>query len=102
MTPAKLLVLMNRERDRLALAEMPVASLACLLYNINRDPGDKDKGIPPAPLGKIEQFLVFKRKKSGTLDSKVGDKDPQYYSLHGAVVDKGAWMAWAQSKGRRQ
>ena len=96
MTPAKLLILIDKQQEQLSLHELPVAASACLFYNMNRDPGDEEKGRPPAAAKTPHDFRVFGKRRRG-LAAKDEAPGPRL-NLDGAKADRGSWSAWAQSK----
>lgn len=97
MTPAKLLILMDNHRELLATQEQPIAAIACMFYNANRNPGDPAKGIPAAELKPVDEFLMFKKRK-GTRTLAAKDGPGGRHNLDGAIVDRGAWESWAKGK----
>lgn len=96
MTPALALILMNKRMDRMRLLEHPIAQVACIFWNANRDPGDSEKGRPAADAKPLKEFLVFKKSKKSLATKEEGPGGS--HNLYGAKSDKSAWMGWAQGK----
>jgi hypothetical protein len=100
MTPAKLLILMDKQMDKLELQEIPLASFQCLFYNANRNPGDPSKGIPPTEAKTVDDFKIYKRRRK-TLAAK-DDRPGGRHVQDGAKADRSKWMSWAAGKAPRQ
>lgn len=100
MTPAKLLALMDRRMDRDELQELPIAALRCTYANFHRDPGDSEKGIPPAPQMPMDDFRIFKRSRNsdGSLVNKDVPAQGGSQNWAGARANRKAFEDW--SKGR--
>lgn len=98
MTPAKLVVLMGKHRERLAVTELPVAAFHCLFANVNRSPGNKEKGIPPAPPMELDSFRMFSKKKGGRSLAAKDDNPGGRHNHDGAKADRGAWLSWVKGR----
>ena len=86
------------------ILELPIAQIAALFYNANRDPGDEEKGRSPAEPKSVEDFQIFGKRKNRTKTLAAKDEArPGGRHVHdGAKADKSAWTAWARGKTKQQ
>lgn len=98
MTPAKMLLLIRKRESDLAARELPIACFQALYYNMNRSPGDPEKGIPAADPLAPKDFLVFGHNRKRTLAAKDDYGPGGKHVLYGARADRDRWEAWAGSK----
>jgi len=102
MTPAKLLALMEKDMERLELSEYPIARLGWLYVNAHRDPGDAERGRPPAEPVPFEECLVFaKRRKGKGLVTKDTPQPGGAHNYRGAKADRAAFEAMGRANRRR-
>lgn len=95
MTPAKLVALMDKRMDRMELMEMPIARLSWLYINSKRDPGDPEKGKPPAPEVPFDDVRMFRRKRKGLDRSRTPAMGGSYNweGVQGSLATKAAFQA---------
>lgn len=101
MTPAKAMVLMEKRMDDLSIREMPIAHLACIYANNNRDPGDTNEGRPPAPFMPLDKFLTIRRSRHA-LAAKDEFQPGGSHNLLGARANRDDWVAWARGTQQRR
>lgn len=101
MTPHKLWALWAKRRDERGDEEVPLAQIASILYNVNRSPGDKERGIPPAPFLSIDNFCVFGNKRTASLAAKLPNPGGDHLLL-GAKANKDQWVSYAKGKRGRK
>ena len=98
MTPAKVLALMDKRLDRRELDEVPIAKLAWLYVNAQRDPGDPEKGRPPAEPRPFDEFRSFKRKRKGLVTKDGVPAIGGAHNWEGVKTNKAAFEAWGKGK----
>jgi hypothetical protein len=96
MTPAKYLALLEKRLDRLDIEEMPIAKLSWLYLNAHRDPGDEDKGRPPAPTIPFDEVRMFKRKRKSSATKEAIPAPGSEHNWAGVKANRAAFEAWGR------